>query len=431
MTIREKTRGAPRKLGRRVAVIGGAMSPFGAFPEKGSRDLVADAYSEALDSVDKGLDPGDIDALYVGNFCADLFEGQSHLGHLVADWLGLASRPATRVEGACASSGLAFRQGVFAVASGLYDIVVAVGVEKMTSASTEDVQEFLGVASDVPIEVGQAALTFPGIFAAITSAYMAKYGATREHLMSVAVKNHTNGALNPKAQFSVSLRDIMERRRERARERGKPVPDWADEFDFLRDESVNPPVAFPLHLFDCSPISDGAACVILAAEEIAHNFTDDIVRVAATSQVSAGPPATWNSDLTALPSVQLAAEKAYDMAGMRPGDIDFAEVHDCFTTAEIVATEDLGFFEPGRGAFAVADGETSRESDRPINISGGLKAKGHPVGATGLAQLQEVWQQLRGRAGQRQITHKDLRLGLTHNVGGTGGTCVVNILERR
>jgi acetyl-CoA C-acetyltransferase len=419
-----------RKLGRGVAVIGGAMSRFGVFPDLGSRDLMAEAYTEALDTVDKGLDPKEIGALYIGNFCADLFEGQSHLGHLIADWLGLAPRPATRVEGACASSGLAFREGLMAIASGMYDIVLVGGVEKMTSVSTEEVQEFLAVASDVPIEVDQAALTFPGIFASMASAYFAKYGASREQLMQVAVKNHENGALNPKAHFRTSLRDIMEKRKAKDRERGKPVTDWADEYEFLQDERVNPTVASPLHLYDCSPITDGAACMILAAEEIASNFTDNIVRVRASSQTSAAPPATWNSDLTALPAVQLAARQAYEMAGVQPEDIDLAEVHDCFTSAEIIAIEDLGFFEPGKGAFAAADCLTTRQSRRPINVSGGLKAKGHPVGATGLAQLQEVWHQLRGSAGDRQISHQDLRLGLTHNVGGTGGTCIIHILER-
>lgn len=418
------------KLGRDVAVIGGAMSHFGVFPGMGSRDLLAEAFTDALATVEKGLDPKDIDALYIGNFCSELFEGQSHLGHLVADWLGLAPRPATRIEGACASSGLAFREGVLAIASGIYDIVLVGGVEKMTDASTEDVQEFLSEASDVSMEAAQAAFTFPGIFGAMASAYMARYHATRKHLMHVSVKNHNNGALNSKAQFGVTLQDVMEKRKKKAVERGKPIPTWANEFDFLGDETVNPQVASPLHLFDCSPISDGAACMILAAEEIARDFGDNIVRVAATAQVSAGPAGTWKSDLTSLPGVRQAASEAYEMAGVEPGDIDLAEVHDCFTIAEIIAIEDLGFFEPGKGAQAIADCETSRDGKRPINISGGLKSKGHPVGATGVAQLQEIWHQLKGSAEGRQVTHKDLRLGMTHNVGGTGGTCAIHILER-
>ena len=420
-----------RKLGRGVAIIGGAVSQFGAFPAKNSRDIMVDAYTEALESVDKGIDPKDIEALYVGNFSSDLFEGQSHLGHLMADWLGLAPRPATRIEGACASSGVAFRQGIMAIASGLCEVVLVGGVEKMTGAGTESVQDYLSMAGDVPMEVDQAAFTFPGLYAAMASAYMARHGTTRQHLAHVAIKNHQNGALNPKAQFNVSLRDIMERRRARAERNGQPAPQWRDEFDFLDDAGVNPPVASPLHLFDCSPVSDGASCMLLAAEEVAHNFTDDAVTVAASAQASAGPFATWGGDITSIPSAQVAAREAYEMARVAPGDIDLAEVHDCFTSAEIIAIEDLGFFEPGKGAFATAEGQTTRESERPINVSGGLKAKGHPVGATGVAQLQEVWSQLKGRAGERQITHKDLSLGLAHNVGGTGGTCVVHILERR
>lgn len=420
-----------RKLGRGVAIVGGAMSHFGMYPDKTSRDLMAEAYADALETVDKGIDPTDIEALYIGNFTADLFEGQGHLGHIMADWLGLAPRPATRVEGACASSGLAFREAVMAVASGMYDVVLAGGVERMTNAPTENVQDYLAAASDVPFEVDQAAFTFPGLYAAMGTAYMARYGTTREHLMHVAVKNHQNGALNPRAQFNSSLRDIMEQRAKRAEEKGRPIPTWGDEFDFLSDDSVNPAVAEPLHLFDCSPVTDGASCIIVAAEEVAREYTDDLVTVAASAQASAGPFTAWGGDITGIPSARIAGRDAYEMAGVGPEDIDFAEVHDCFTTAEIMAIEDLGFFEPGKGAFGSAEGLTSRDSDRPINVSGGLKSKGHPVGATGVAQLQEVWTQLRGRAGDRQITHKDLRLGLTHNVGGTGGTSAIHILERK
>ena len=419
------------KMGRGVAIVGGAVTRFGAFPEKSARDLMAEAYTDALQSVDKGMDPGDIQALYIGNFTADLFERQGHLGHIIADWLGLAPRPATRIEGACASSGLAFREGVMAILSGLYDLVLVGGVERMTNVSTCEVQDYLAAGGDVPFELDQAGFTFPGLYAAMGSAYMARYGSGREHLMHVAVKNHQNGALNPKAQFNTTLREIMEKRIDRIVQRGKPAPDWNDEFDFLGDASVNPPVAWPLHLFDCSPITDGASCIILASEEVARNYTDDVVSVVATAQASAGPFATWGGDLTSLPSAKEAARQAYDMAGINPGDIDLAEVHDCFTAAEIIAIEDLGFFEAGTAAFASAEGQTSRDSDRPINVSGGLKAKGHPVGATGVAQLQEVWTQLRRKAGDRQLAGKNLTLGLTHNAGGTGGTCVVHILERK
>jgi acetyl-CoA C-acetyltransferase len=420
-----------RKLGRGVAVIGGGMSQFGNFPEKINRDLMVEAYTEALESTSNGMDPRDIEALYIGNFTSDSFEDQGHLGHILADALGLSPRPATRVEGACASSGLAFREGVMAIASGLYDIVLVGGVEKMSALGTEQIQDALGLASDVPLERDDAGYTFPGLYATMATAYMARYGATREHLMHVAIKNHQNGGLNPKAQFNTTLRQQMEQRKERARQRGEPIANWKDEFDFLNDPGANPLVAWPLYLYDCSPVSDGASCLILAAEDIARNFTDDLVTVVASAQASAGPFSTWGGDITSIPSARVAANKAFEMANVEPGDIDLVEVHDCFTIAEIIAIEDLGFFDPGKGAFATAEGQTARDSNRPVNISGGLKAKGHPVGATGTAQILEVWNQLRGKAGQRQITHKDLRLGMTHNVGGTGGTCAIHILERK
>ena len=349
----------------------------------------------------------------------------------MADHLGLAPRPATRVEGACASSSLAFRQGVMAIASGLHDVVMVGGVEKMTDASAAEVQSHLAVAGDVAMEVDQAGFTFPAFYAAMASAYMARYGATHEHFMHVAIKNHENGALNPKAQFNESLRDTMGRRVKRAAERGEPAPEWRDEIDFLSDDRANPMVASPLRLFDCSPVTDGGSCMLLVADEIAGNFTDRPVSVAASSQASAGPFGTWGGDITSLPAAKEAARGAYEMAGVSADDIDLAEVHDCFTPAEVFAIEDVGFFPAGQGAFGAAEGLTTRDSDRPVNVSGGLKAKGHPVGATGIAQMHEVWTQLRGGAGDRQIMHKDLRLGLTHNAGGTGGTCAVHILERR
>ena len=348
-------------------------------PDKSSRDLMADAYSEAVGSVDKGFDPGDIEALYVGNFTADLFEGQSHLGHVIADHLGLAPRPATRVEGACASSSLAFRQGVMAIASGLHDVVMVGGVEKMTDASAAEVQSHLAVAGDVAMEVDQAGFTFPAFYAAMASAYMARYGATPEHFMHVAIKNHENGALNPKAQFNESLQDTMGRRVKRAAERGEPAPAWRDEIDFLSDDKANPMVASPLRLFDCSPVTDGASCMLLVADEIADSFTDRPVAVAASSQASAGPFGAWGGDITSLPAAKEAAKNAYDMAGVSPDDIDVAEVHDCFTPAEVLAIEDVGFFPAGQGAFAAAEGPDGRVTPTgPSTSRAGSKPRATP-----------------------------------------------------
>ena len=222
----------------------------------------------------------------------------------------------------------------------------------------------------------------------------------------------------------------MESRIARAKDRGQPVPSWQDEMEFLQDPQANPVVAWPLRLFDCSPISDGGACLLLAAEEVAGSFSDDPVYVIGSGQGS-GPPLHTSETLTSFSATKFAARQAYEMAGVTPQDIKIAEVHDCFTIAEIVATEDLGFFEPGQGAHAVAEGVTSLNGERPVNTSGGLKAKGHPVGASGVAQSIEVWHQMREEAGPRQVPGREIDLALTHNVGGTGGTSIIHIYQKR
>ena len=247
--------------------------------------------------------------------------------------------------------------------------------------------------------------------------------------MKVGIKNHNNGSLNEKAQFGAKITTLMENRKASAAKKGLPIPEWADEMAFLKDERANPTVAWPMRLYDCSPVSDGAAVALLVSEDLAKKFTDKPLYIAGTGQASDG--ALHDRDtLTSIPAAKLAGEQAYEMAGIGPKNIDFAEVHDCFTIAEIIASEDLGFFEPGKGGKMAEAGETSRTGKKPINLSGGLKSKGHPVGASGVGQVVEVWKQLRGEAGERQLEGV-LKYGLTHNVGGTGQTCVVHIFERR
>ena len=417
-----------RKLGRGVAVVGAGMSQFGMFKDKDSKDLFVEAFGEMISSVDKGLVPNDIDALYLGNFSNDFFMHQSHWGPITSDLIGLTPKPATRTEGACASSALAFREGVFAIASGFYDIVLVAGVEEMSKCSTEEVAEGLALAT-VPYE-GKVGFTFPGVFGVLATAYFAKYGATREHLMNVTIKSHSNAPLNPKAQFKATIRDLMNARTERMKKKGQPAPQWEDEKDFLRDPSANPVVAWPMHLYDCCPISDGASCMLLVAEEIAKNFTDNPLYVVGIGQGS-GKGLHAAETLTSFEATKNAANEAYGMSGLKPEDIQFAEVHDCFSIAEIIHMEDLGFFRAGEGYKAVEEGLTRLDGPKPINTSGGLKCKGHPVGATGISQLIEVWKQLRNEAGERQVPIKDLRIGAAHNLGGTGGTCTLTILERR
>ena len=417
-----------RKLGRGVAMVGAGMSEFNMFKDRDSKDLFAEAFVEMSASVDKGLDPNDIDALYFGNFTNDFFAHQSHWGAILSDSLGLVPKPATRIEGACASSALAFREGVFAIASGFYDVVLVGGVEDMSKGTTETVAEGLALAA-IPYE-RKAGFTFPGVFGAIATAYFERYGASREHLMDITIKSHDNAPLNPKAQYQATIRDIMQSKIKRAKEKGGAVPDWSDEKDFLRDPIANPAIAWPMHLFDCCPISDGAACILLVGEELAKRFTDDPLYVAGIGQAS-GRGLNAADDLTYFEATRYAANEAYEMSGLTPADIQFAEVHDCFSIAELLHIEDLGFFKPGEGYKAVADGLTKLDGEKPINTSGGLKCKGHPVGATGAAQLIEVWEQLRNKAGDRGVPIEDLRIGAAHNLGGTGGTCTFTILERR
>jgi acetyl-CoA C-acetyltransferase len=289
------------------------------------------------------------------------------------------------------------------------------------------VTDTLATAGDVTYEI-PAGFTFPGFYAAMATAYMSRYGATPETFMRVGIKNHDNGALNEKAQFGATIRQVMASKIARAEAKGRPAPTWADEMDFLHDDRANPIIAWPMRLYDCSPISDGAAALLVVGEELASSFTDAPLVILGSGQAS-DVALHDRADLTTLRAARLAGHQAYEMAGVAPTDIQVAEVHDCFTIAEILATEDLGFYPSGMGWRAAEEGQTARTGPRPINTSGGLKSKGHPVGASGAGQMVEIWKQLRGEAGERQVP--GATLGLTHNVGGTGQSCVVHILERR
>ena len=417
-----------KKLSRGVAVVGAGMSKFGAFAGKTSRDLLVEAYKDMKNSVDKGLDPKNIEAFYLGNFSADQFEKQAHLAPIAANWLGLSPIPAVRVEDACASGGVAVREAVLAIASGLYDVVLVGGLEKMTDLPIDKTTEALATAADTQFEI-PAGFTFPGFYAAMATAYLEEYDATPLAFAHVSIKNHKNGALNDKAQFNETIAEIMAAKKIRTVEKGKPEPTWENEIDFLTDPKGNPMIAWPMSLFDCSPVSDGGAAILLVAEELAYRYTDNPLFVIGSGQSSDGALHDRET-LSHIPAAEKAARIAYDMAGKTPDDIDLAEVHDCFTIAEIIATEDLGFFKRGEGWKAAMTGKTARDGEHPVNTSGGLKAKGHPVGASGVGQVVEVWKQLRGTAGARQVAGNP-RTALTHNVGGSGQTCVVHIFERR
>lgn len=419
-----------RKLGRGVAVVGVGITKFGVYDKRvKSTDLFIEAFNEMKRSVDKGFEDEDIEAFYIGNYSSDIFEKQVHCAATIVSRVGLVPKPAIKIENACGSSGVAFREAVIAIASGIYDMVVAGGVEKMTNLPRDQVTETLGLALD-PVSEFPAGQTFPGIFATIATAHMAKYGTTVEDFMRVSIKNHYNASLNPKAHLDSSIKDFMRRRAESAVKRGLPKPCWVDEMEFLHDQVQNPLVAWPMRLFDCSTVCDGASCTLLVVEDIAKDFTDTPIYIIGTGQAS-DYPLHEREDMTSLRAVKEAARQAYQMAGILPNDIRLAEVHDCFTIAEILSMENLGFYELGDAARALREGETNLDGELPINMDGGLKAKGHPVGATGTGMIAELFAQMRENAGPRQVKRNDIDLGLMLNFGAHGSMAVVNIFERR
>jgi acetyl-CoA C-acetyltransferase len=382
---------------RQVAVVGIGKTAFGAFPDRDLRSLAVEAGQKALEN--GGAKASQVEAFYLGNFAGPSFVGQNHLAPYVAAGMGITGIPATRFEAACASSGAAFFHAVSAVAAGLYDVILVMGVEKMTSQPTPKVTEILAGAGDLCGEV-RAGATFPALFAMIARRHMYQYGTTREQMAAVAVKNHANGAKNPLAH----MRKVI-----------------------TMEQALNgKPISEPLTVYDCSLISDGAAAVLIAPLERASEFTDKPVRVLGIAQASDNVALDEKDDITTLRAVKISAEKAYKMAGLRPADIQFAEVHDCFTIAEIVAIEDLGFVKKGEGGPYSLAGRTCIQGELPVNTSGGLKAKGHPVGATGVGQICDVVQQIRGQADERQVKRNSL--GLAQNLGGSGATSVVTIL---
>jgi len=382
---------------REVAVIGVGMTKWGELWEKSLRQIFVESALLALE--DSGVSR--VDSMYIGSMSPGLFIGQEHIASLLADYLGKTPIPAARVESACASGGLALRQGFIEVASGLSDIVLVGGVEKMTDVDGSEATYALGTAADQEYE-GFHGITFPGLYALIARAHMAKYGTTREQLAMVAVKNHDNGSLNPLAQYP---------------------------FKITVDAVLNSVlVADPLRVLDCSPITDGAAVVILSSLSTARKLKKPLIKIIGSGHATDTIALSSRKDITWLESTFQAGQQAYKMAGKKPKNIDLVEVHDCFTIAEICVTEALGFFEIGKGGEAVQKGLTSLKGKIPVNSSGGLKAKGHPVGATGVAQVIEIVKQLRGDAGQRQV--KKARIGMTQNMGGSGGSALVHIFER-
>lgn len=382
----------------RVAVVGAGYTKFDEHWEKSLRDLSTEAGGLAL--ADAGIEGSEVQALFVGNMSGGRFVGQEHLGALAAEQAGLLPIPAVRCEAACASGATALMQAIHAVQSGRYDVVVAAGAEKMTDIKGAGAIAALMGAGDQEWET-QIGLTFTGLYALIARAHMKQFGTTREQLAQVSVTNHENGALNPKAQlpFKISVQDVLE----------------------------SSMVADPLTLMDCSPITDGAAAVIIASERVAKRFANP-VWVLGSGQASDTVALHARKSLVELAATKAAAKQAYAQAGLTPARVDIAEVHDCFSINEIVAIEDLGFCKKGEGGKFVERGGIARNGEKPVNTLGGLKSIGHPVGATGIRQVCDLVSQIRGTAGAAQV--KGVERGLALNIGGSGATAVATILGR-
>lgn len=380
----------------KVCVLGAGSTKYGKLDDS-ITDITLQASVGAIESA--GIEPREIQAGYISNVFG-IADKQVHLGPVIMSNLGIPEKPSLSIESACGSGSVSFREAFANVAAGFYDAVLVAGVEKVTHTGTEWTTTYFSYCSDFFYE-GGAGASFPGLFASMARAYLNEFKATEEDLAQVAVKNHENGLLNPKAHLrkKITIDDVMK----------------------------SAVVASPLKLYDCCPFSDGASAVILCSEKFAKEHSKDYVKVIGSGR--GGSPATLagRDHMTTIPSTKLAAEAAYKMAGVTPKDIDFAEVHDCFTIAEIVDTEDLGFFEKGKGVQAIREGRTKLNGEISVNPSGGLKAKGHPIGATGVGQVVEAFDQLTGKAGERTV--KDAKIGLTHNFGATGASCAVHIFQ--
>jgi acetyl-CoA C-acetyltransferase len=383
----------------RVAVVGAGIIKFGELFEQSYEQMAAGAFAAAVDSVDEGFEPTQVEAAFVATQRGTLWGQEGIGGNTIPTAIGLAGIPCTRIENACPSGSDAFRVGAMAVASGVHDVVLVIGVEKMRDKSADEGLLSRAAAGHPIFTRGETA---PVLFAPFATRHMYEFGTTREMLASVAVKNHHNGALDPYAHFQneITIDDVL----------GSPA------------------VCAPLHLLDCCPQTDGAAAVLLVSAETAERYTKKPVYVAGFGVATDHPYLHEKTSFTGMKATQLAAERAYAMAGIEPDLIDCAEVHDCFTITEILDIEDLGFVDKGKGGVASLEGDTSLTGRIPINTSGGLLAKGHPIGATGVAQIVECWWQLRGDADERQVETPN-GYALQHNVGGRGsGVSVINIL---
>lgn len=381
----------------KVCVLGAGSTRYGKLTES-IIEIGLDAAKDAIDSA--GIIPKDIQAGYISNVFG-VSDKQVHMAPVIMSNLGIPSVPGLTIESACGSGSVMFREAYANIAAGFYDCILGLGVEKITQTGTTESTTLFSYCSDYFYEGGNGA-SFPGLFASIAREYMVRYKANEEDLAHVAVKNHENGLLNPKAHVRkrITVDDVLK----------------------------SPVVASPLKLYDCCPFSDGASAVILCTEEFAKKSGRPYIEIIGSGRGASPAAVQARENISTIPSTVAASAQAYKMAGITPKDIDFAEVHDCFTIAEIIDVEDLGFFEKGAAAHAVRAGRTRLRGDIPINPSGGLKSKGHPIGATGIGQVVEVFEQFTGKAGKRTVNNAEI--ALTHNFGATGASAAVHIFKK-
>ena len=381
----------------KVCVLGAGSTRYGKLTES-IIEIGLNAAKDAIDSA--GIIPKDIQAGYISNVFG-VSDKQVHMAPVIMSNLGIPSVPGLTIESACGSGSVMFREAYANIAAGFYDCILGLGVEKITQTGTTESTTLFSYCSDYFYEGGNGA-SFPGLFASIARDYMVRYKANEEDLAHVAVKNHENGLLNPKAHVRkrITVDDVLK----------------------------SPVVASPLKLYDCCPFSDGASAVILCTEEFAKKSGRPYIEIIGSGRGASPAAVQARENISTIPSTMAASAQAYKMAGITPKDIDFAEVHDCFTIAEIIDVEDLGFFEKGAAAHAVRAGRTRLRGDIPINPSGGLKSKGHPIGATGIGQVVEVFEQFTGKAGKRTVNNAEI--ALTHNFGATGASAAVHIFKR-
>ena len=380
-----------------VCILGAGSTKYGKLNES----IIEIALTASVDAIESaGISPRDIQAGYISNVFG-VADKQVHMAPVIMSNLGISHVPGLTIESACGSGSVMFREAFANIRAGFYDCVLALGVEKVTHTGTNQSTTLFSYCSDFFYEGGNGA-SFPGLFASIARAYMTKYKADEEDLAHVAVKNHENGLLNPKAHVrkKITVEEVLN----------------------------SPVVASPLKLLDCCPFSDGASAVILCNENFAKKSGKPYIQVIGSGRGGSPAAVQGRNDMSTIPGTVIAANQAYKMAGITAQDVNFAEVHDCFTIAEVIDVEDLGFFQKGKAAGEIRDGATSRKGKIPINPSGGLKSKGHPIGATGIGQIVEVFEQFSGQAGERTI--KDAEIALTHNFGATGASAAVHIFKK-